>query len=460
MKLPLLNISIEKRFRLQELVKNSRQQGTFLPAYIQNAPIPNMWLIGFCIIFILFIILGHSWSLLYWFVISGPLLAYLIFRQLQCFLYWNKLGKDSVFFDNQYFISIQNKTLHFIPLTEYNYTDIVLAGNEKYYIIRFHFDSISLLQPCKSKYSKRTLQFQNLLQQYTTKLKQSTSQINYNTDIKHSFFDKIMFRKNALIFSLFIANVLWFALPSIIDKNDFNYAKGINTATSYRTYLSEIKNVKYRDEARNQIHKIYNRYITNYRNTLYNSSLGAEAFVETLEYLRDKNIYNVYLQFSSLSFLYDVYSDDHVYNVIPITQSFTEEKNASRETDVFKTIQASFGKIFPVDIFIITSTENNMIPKFEVYYVYKNNVESLYYRVEEANLPDNKKTWYYGIEVEWWFRIILPHSEDAIYEFSLKSVPANQFSSESFNPDAVYTNMAISAFNDFKDEFYKQFLKD
>ena len=260
-----------------------------------------------------------------------------------------------------------------------------------------------------------------------------------------------------MLFSFIIGVILWFALPNIIDNNDFNYAKGINTATSFRAYLSETKNVRFRDEARNQINKIYNQYIGKYRNSLYSSSVGAEAFIKTLEYLRDKNLYNVTLHFTSVSHLKDIYASNNQYNIIPIAESFTKNKNASRENEVFKTIKSSLGSIFPTDVFNLTSTDNNIIPKFEVYYIYKNKSESLYYRFAEKDLPNNKKTWYYGIEIEWGFRILLPFSDKAIYEFNLKSEPANQFSSETFNPDEVYTNMAISAFNDFKDEFYKQF---
>ena len=201
MKLSLLNISIDKRVRLIELIKNARQNGTFLSAHIQNAPIPNYWLIGFCIIFILFVVFVNSWSLFYWLLFSGPVFAYFIFRQLECFWYWKKLGKDSVLFDNQFFISIQNKTLYFIRLTEFKYTDIVLSGNEKYYLIRFHFDSISLLQPC-IKNSGTALQFQTLLQHYTAALKQSTTKINYIPDIKYSFTEKLLFKKMLCYFLL------------------------------------------------------------------------------------------------------------------------------------------------------------------------------------------------------------------------------------------------------------------
>lgn len=458
MKLPLHNISIDKRIGLIELIKNARKNGTFLSAHIQNAPIPNFWLLGSFLIFILFVVFVNSWSLFYWLLFSGPFLSYFIFRQLECFWYWKKLGKDSVFFDNQFFISIQNKTIYFVPLSEFKYSDIVLSGNEQHYLIRFHFNSISLLQPCK-KNSATVLQFQNLLQNYTVALKQMDIRINYIPNIKHSFADKLLFKKNAILFSFIIGVILWFALPSIIDSNAFNYAKGINTATSFRDYLAQTKNVRFRDEARSQINRIYNQYIAKYRNSLYYSSVGAEAFITILEYLRDKNLYNVSLHFISVSQLKDIYENNHQYNIIPIAGSFTKNKNASRENEVYNTIKSTLGSIFPSDIFNLTRTDNNLIPKFEVYYIYKNKNESLYYRAAEEDLPDNKKTWYYGIEIEWRFRIFLPTHESAIYEFSLKSEPANQFSSETFNPDEVYTNMAISAFNDFKDEFYKQFLK-
>ena len=459
MKLLLHNISIDKRVRFQELIKNAYRQGSYLSAYIQNPPKPNYWLIGFCLIFILFVFFVNSWSLFYFLFICGPILAYIVFRQTELYLSWRKLGKDSVFFDDQFFVSIENKTLIFIPLTEFKYSDIILSSNERYYIIRFHFDSISIVQPCNKK-DEKTYQFQSLLNNYIAELKPSTTQNNYGSEITFSFIDKLMFQKNAIMVALILAVILWFALPNIIDSNDFKYAKGINTATSFRTYLSETKNVKFRDEARNQINKIYDKYILKYKNALYSSSDGAKAFIETLMYLRDKNLYDVNLQFISESRIENIYTDDTEFNVIPIEQSFTKNKNTLRENEVFNTLKSSLGQIFPADIFNLSSTENTMIPKFEVHYVYKNSSESIYYRTEEKNLPDDKKTWYYGIEIEWWFKIILPSSSNAIYEFNLKSEPANQFNSESFNTDAVYTNMAISAFNDFKDEFNKQFLTE
>jgi len=458
--LNLLSIPIEIRIRLRELVNFSKERGTYLRSSIHNAPTPNFWLIGFAIIFCLVLFSIRSWSLFYWLIILGSVLSFLLFKQTQYFFYWKQLGKDSVFFDSHYFIAVQNKIITILPLINLKYTDIVLAGNEKSYLIRFHFDTTTILQPIKNKNSELALKFQNILENYVSTIKQKEDQFNYNDGVNYSFTQKLIFQKNPIFAALFFAIALWLLLPSIIDSNAYNNAKDLNTATSYRIYLSEIKNIKYRDEARNEINKIYDKYITKYKNIIYSSSSGAEALVETLKYLRDKNIYNVSLQFSSQSLLDDFYSEVKDYKVIPITHSFTKDKNDSREKDVFKTIQASFGNIFPADVFNLSNKNDELAPKFEVYYVYKNNIESLYYRVEEENLPDTKRTWYYGIEIEWWFRIFLPKMENAIFEFSLISSPANQFDSESFSPDAVYTNMAISAFNDFKNEFYNQFLKE
>ncbi|MDD8018101.1 MAG: hypothetical protein PHP42_06985, partial [Bacteroidota bacterium] len=103
------------------------------------------------------------------------------------------------------------------------------------------------------------------------------------------------------------------------------------------------------------------------------------------------------------------------------------------------------------------SEESAELPSLEVYYTYQNNLKSIYYPVKEEHLPERSRTWYYGIEVDWWFRISLPNQSESLYEFNLISHPAQQFNSESFTADVVYSNMALSAFNDFQTEFYKRF---
>ncbi|MBI9071231.1 MAG: hypothetical protein JEY94_06515 [Melioribacteraceae bacterium] len=460
MKLYLTSIPIELRVKIKDFLHQSKINNTYLPSYKKKGPLPNLWLIGFTLVFILLLFVIHKWVLFYWLVSIGAILTFFIFNQSQSYYYWKQFGKDSVFFDSKYFVSIQNKFVNFLPLSSFKYSDIILSENGKDYLIRFHFDSISILQTIKNNNRERILKFQNALENYAQTVKQTNSHFDLNSTMSFSLAQKLSFYKNPILFSLFFTIVLFLWLPSRIDTNAFNNAKNLKTATSFRNYLAEDNNTIYRDEAREEINIIYDKYISKYSNVTYSSSPGAEAFVETLKYLRDKNIFNTSLQFVSNSLLNDFYSEQEEYKIIPVTHSFTDEKNNSRENAVFQTIQSSFGKIFPADIFSISDKIDNTFPKFEVNYIYKNNAESLYFQVKEENLPDTKRTWYYGIEIEWRFRIYLPNKNNAIYEFNLNSFPAHQFDSESFSPDAVYSNMAISAFHDFKNEFYEQFLKE
>ncbi len=458
MNLPISEIPFHTINRMNKAVKTSKQQGTYLPSYYNAFPVTNPAFVILEIIYIVILLLVNSWALFYWLLVSGPVLIYFLLRQLQCIWYWKRLDKDGMFFDNFYFISVSGKTLHLFPLISFKYSDSILAIDERNYIIRFHFSNGSINQPCKAKDSPSVQQFQNLLNQYISMLKQKETSINYTNHFATTFYEKLSVRRNPLIASLFILTILWFTLPNIIDNNAFNHAKNINTATSFRTYLSEPQNVKFRKDAILHIRRIYDDYISKYKTLIFSHSSGSEAFVKVLEYMRDNDIFDVSMLFIPNSHLNDLYSNVTDYRVIPITPSFTIEKNKIRETEVIQTLQASFGKIFPTDIFNINNYENNINPKFEVYYSYKNNTESLYYNLKESNLPDNQKTFYYGIEIVWNFRISLPIMPETIYKFSLTSQPAQQFSSETINSDAIYSNMALSAFNDFKNEFDKQFL--
>ena len=460
MKSNLINLPLELRIRIKHLVAYSKENGTYLRSSTSKPPLINPWLVIFIIGFVYALFNVYYWEFYYWLIVFGLLLAFAIFRALQYNLYWNQFGKDSVFFDSKYFISIQNKILNIIPLNNFKYSDIILSSDSSYYIVRFHFDNTSILQPISDKTRDQVLSFQRLLEKYSLDYNQSDKRLDFDSAINISFFQKISFYKGAITFSAIIALFLYFQLPIIIDSNAFKYAKNLNTATAYRNYLSVYNNTKYRDKARFEIRKIYDKYISKYKNSSYNYSTGAEAFIETLEYLRDNNIYNVSIQFFSDNNLNDIYSKQTEYEVVPITPSFTKNKNISRENTIIRTIQNSLGEFFPTDVFNLSNKVDDSIPIFKIYYIYRNNIESLYYKVDEENLPDSQRTWYYGIEIEWWFKIILPQVNNAIFEFSLISSPAYQFDSESFSPDAVYDNMARSAFNDFKVEFFNQFLKD
>lgn len=458
MKYKLSDIPSEFRYQLKEVIRQSKRSGQYLSSSKNNAPFPSLLLLAILPFYILILIYLRTWEPFYYVLIGGFLILILLLKQTLRYIHWKSLGGDAIFFDSKNFFSINNNDLFIYPLNEYKDLDFILSQDEHYHLIRIHFDSKIIIQPLKEINSKKSVHFYDTLLQKINALRLSEPKYYWELNEGINAFRKLSPYFIPGFITVFSIIILWLLLPSIIDTNAFNFAKGLDTATAYRHYLTESKNTLYRDEAKENIMVIYDKYITKYKNTVYTLDEGTEAFINILKYLRDNNVFNVSLRFNSSSLVDDLYTDDTYYNIIPITPSFTEERNASRENDVFRTIQSSFGQLFPTDIFHLNNSKNNLVPQIKVAYSYKNKSQSLYYPVEQEYIPDEQKTWYYGIEIEWFISIYLPNSDTAIFEYGFESVPAQEFESEIYSPLEVYNDMALSAFNDFENSFVNQFL--
>ena len=441
--------------RISEAVVNSRQKGTYLKVHRSSFPPLNLWLIAAAVVFSCLVFIVNQWSAYYWYVAAGTGLAYLVAEQVHKFWRWWKLGRDAVFFDPLYFVSIAGGQLQAFPLSHFNDTDIILAMDGKHYLARFHFQEASIIVPCVSSNDQKTLHFQNLLQQYSGIVKQSAVHQAPIQQFPQTWAEKIACRRVSMISAAFGLVLLWFIIPISIDRNQYLSASGKNTATAYRTYLAEPRNLRYRETARTDIRRLYDLSIKKYRGSSTGSE-GANAFAQLVEYLRDKNLYTVRMLFYPQSKLIDLPPSSQ-YHIISVTPSFSKEKNEARQDQVISTVKTSLGQMFPTDILAIGGEELVDLPSLEVYYTYRNKSESIYYPEKEQYLPKTSRTWYYGIEIDWWFKISLPTQSEPLYVFNLVSQPAQQFQSESFTADAVYANMASSAFNDFQTEFYRQF---
>lgn len=268
------------------------------------------------------------------------------------------------------------------------------------------------------------------------------------------------FYKKALSWTFVFAMIFLFGLTYFVDWNSFRTAKKIDTATSLRNYLNYEKNNLYRDEAKSLIIEKYNTSIHNYKSQ-NNKSINIAPFIEILEYLRDNEIFTLIIYFQNdnqikdLSYKYDV-------SVVSAVNSFTNDKITERESELIYTLNKTLGSSFPSDIIKIDydlELENH--PRIELRYTIKNSENgSLYYPVEQEYYNDSERTYYYGLTIDWDFKLFLPTQGNPIYEFSLKSNPAAQFTSENNSSDNVYTNMVYSAFNDFEKEFRKYFFNN
>jgi len=416
----------------------------------------NSPLVVIAILFLALLTIADQWTTYYWYTAFGTVVTYFLARQFQKWWRWRKLGKDSLFFDPGYFVSIDTDEIQVLPLSRFITADIIESTTGAYFLARFHFRDQSITIPCQSSSDNAIIRFQNILTQYCNQLKHSDVGPKDVHDFVDNLSTKILSRRSAFISATFALLILWFIIPMIIDRNQYLHAQEANTATAYRKYLSEPHNLRYRETARNDIKYLYNQSIEKYRSMAQNS-VGANAFAQVLEYLRDRNLYTVRMTFFPESKLVNVPLPDE-YRIIPVTPSFSSNKNEARQVQVINTVRASMEQLFPADILTIASDDLKELPTLEVYYSYRNNPETLYYPVKDEHLPEKFRTWYYGIEIDWWFAVSIPIEVEPIYTFTLTSRPAPKFESESYEADVVYSNMALSAFNDFKREFYKHFL--
>lgn len=452
MKLQLNNIPIEIMIRIKSVIPNAKNNNAYLPSQKPEFPIPGLYLVIAFFLFCIFLTFINTWSTLSTFVAFGIVVIFLLSRAIQNIWNWWALGKDAVFFDTKYFIAINRDELRIIPINDFLYSDVILSEGQ--YIARFLFkehNTVFLASKEDSKYYS----FQNTLKQVSDSAKNSKQDYNLAKTIPNNLRQYLTNRKTPIISAAFALIILWLIVPIIIDYNQYELAKKEDTATSYRNYLKEKNNIRYRDDSRTAIKGIYDKYINEYLTSSSGVS-GAKSFKEVLEYLRDKDLYSVEMIFTPSSALTDIASNE--YQIKSVTPSFTKEKNKLRQDQVAEAVKNTLGKIFPTDIITISNTNSvGEHPRFEIFYTYENNPESIYFPSEQSFLEPEKRTWFYGIVINWNFKISLKTKPFPIYEFNLLSEPSMHLTAQTLNSDDVYSSMATSAFNDFQNEFQKRF---
>lgn len=459
MKIRLDNFSPRILNRIFDSVEYSRTTGLHIPVPKSSIPNIQLWLIGISIFILLLFIQIGQWAYLYWSMAIVIGFVYLITVQVQIIWRWYKLGKDSIFFDSSFLYSLSGSEISIFPLKLFLNSDITLSSRrQKRYLARFYFQGTSILIPCSSENDEKTLYFQKKLFEFSKLAKQDNFEAKKLIDNENKLKNFLSCKQIPFTAVTFTLMLSWFIIPILIDQNQYLLAKTTNSPSSFRTYLGDARNIRHRDDAKKSIKVLYDLSIKKYLTSSINAP-GCNAFVKVLEYLRDHDLYTVNMVFYPQEQLVDRPHTDFK-KIIPVTPSFSPEKNHIRQEKVIMAVNSSLSKIFPTDIFTIHNEDSIRVPVLEIYYTYRNNPETMYYPVKEENLPNEDRTWYYGIEIEWSFIIKLPNLTEQVYNFSLISHPALQFDSEKVTPYAVYSNMALSAFNDFEAEFNNQFFKN
>ena len=201
---------------------------------------------------------------------------------------------------------------------------------------------------------------------------------------------------------------------------------------------------------------MYNEAISKYKNK---TSSDNDAIIHILEYLKKNEIYYVDIFFKNENRIKDLNKNNN-FKVISAQNSFSPTKNKPREQELINTLNQTLGSFFPSDIISIEDVEDrDNIPRFEITYTYSNSEDgSFYYPVSQEILNENERDYYYGLTILWDFSLLIPTENFFVYNFTLSSNPAIQFSTDSNSTDNVYSNMVYSAFRDFANEFDNHFI--
>ncbi|OFX87807.1 MAG: hypothetical protein A2W99_15955 [Bacteroidetes bacterium GWF2_33_16] len=406
-----------------------------------------------------------DWDSIYWLYAATIIFSFFLAKIVVLIKDNFTFPKSFIYFDDSVIIKKQLDILEFNPITQLTKVEFVPSENKDYIIIKLIFNEQTFSFPyLKSKRDK----LESFAKSLTNEANKSKKDPFYAISFLHSKINNSgktatkqePFYKKALSWTFIFSMIFLFSLTYFLDWNSFRAASKIDTATSLRNYLSYEKNKLYRDEAKSLIIEKYNTSINIYKSQNY-KIINIAPFIKILEYLRDNEIFTLIIYFQNnnqikdLSYKYDV-------SVVSAVHSFTDDKITERESELISTLNKTLGNSFPSDIIKIDDDlelENH--PRIELRYTIENSGNgSLYYPVEQENLNESERTYYYGLTIYWDFKLFLPTQGNPIYEFSLISNPAAQFTSENNTSDNVYTNMVYSAFNDFEKVFRKYFFSD
>ncbi len=241
------------------------------------------------------------------------------------------------------------------------------------------------------------------------------------------------------------------------DKRSWNDAQKTNRASSYRTYLQTHSKGRWTNDANQRLQALYDEAEQKYRASLVKGyeQKAVDAVLQILKYARETQNYHIKTVFERhneippdiVEKLKDEYE---VKNMIPLGDSFSDEKMKLRETKLVDVIADAFRYVIPDDILEISGECSGDCVTFLV--KYKIDSDSIYYDTDQENMPENERTYNPGIFIDWDFGVQTPNQPE-VYNFTLSSNPASHISHDTVSNDDLsdfYDALAASAFDDFK----------
>ncbi|MDZ7268374.1 MAG: hypothetical protein ONB48_11640 [candidate division KSB1 bacterium] len=243
-------------------------------------------------------------------------------------------------------------------------------------------------------------------------------------------------------------------------KQAFREAKDRNTAGAYRAFCQQYPaSRRYFKEARQLMRVMVEAAVKKYKALIAKQDTTiTRAILDMFEYIKATDNFQVAVCYTADNQIVDkaVYHQLFNRNVLPANPSFKPEKNKRRESRITEMLSLAFRQITPEDVLSFTTYEKPLSNQicFAVDYKVKTS-GAYYYHTSEEHLPEEKRTWFTGVEFLWSLAIRIPNRPNA-YKITLESKPAQHFTVDGKEIDKVYDAMADSAFADFCQVFIQQ----
>lgn len=274
-----------------------------------------------------------------------------------------------------------------------------------------------------------------------------------------------LFSKINAWISLIASGLLIWGITELPDAKPvieaYQTVKLKNTASAYRSFCQQYESsTRYYNDARRRMNVLMDDVIQKYKNLVAQLDTPiVQAALAMFEFIKRTDNFQVGVLYHAQNLIQD-FTDRAKsvlnLNVLPANPAFSKEKNREREKKITGLIAYAFRQITPEDILsfsIVNEARPDQI-NFNINYII-NVSGQLYCRTQENDLPDDKKTFYTGVEFKWLLEIRIPGQSDK-YQLTLESKPAQQFSTEGTGTEKVYDAMADSAFQDFTHVFIEQ----
>ena len=251
------------------------------------------------------------------------------------------------------------------------------------------------------------------------------------------------------------------------DTRQWNEARAIGEARSFRGYLQRRPGGRYAELARQRLRNVYTEASEKFQRSVNVSESDRGALDAALGMLRHASrtgAYKVGVYFERRNdippnveaFLRERFG---VSNVAPIGDSFSEPNMRAREEAIVEHIRNAFGKVISSDVLAFEMNPSSLPP---LWFVVKYQVragKAIYYNTKEKDTPDADRSYYPGVFFDWTIQIC-PGDLEKRYMFTLSSNPADHIqvdTSGNSSASAIYLAMSRSAFTSLEQEVEKRF---